>query len=683
MRHLLALLFVCWPSLLLAQEDGALSVRIELPETGKLELYSHFNVILRNESELPIRTWHRETREGYFQFSFHFEDTITGDSITVRARIHEDPEEWDYIDREIAASEKVLQLAPQEEIPVRISTNGYDYVGWPTPNSGHAFKFQAKFQSEATDLNREKLIWVGKAESKPLTTTFLAPKLQTPSDYIEAGFSEKAIEMMEENPSLIWTKYKPGSFPFETAVGYGELKAVRWLLERGADRNLSDEQYAKLLMSNDNVDIVALLLKRKVNLEVELDYGTPLSHASYEFTQASNEYQSKRWLKICKLLLDAGANYDLFSAINLDDLRRVKEILKVSPELATTDDEDQYSPLRIAASIGRFEICKYLIENFQIDLDDFERGAGFPIIKDALMYPEIVKLLIENGADLKTEITWKGGRSGGFFMRDEAKTALHHAAFGGVPETIELLIDRGLDIMTPTYPVPENEVGHTALHLASWAGAGGNAQAIINHSKFQQIEKVKRQMMLDECVLLGVDHYVYLNNPDRSALVKVLLDAGANPHLKSKDGETALQIAASGVASSFSNGYQKESAKRTVALLLQHGMELDLDSAVMIEDVAQVERILKESPELANSRRSSGYPILHYAIDRKHLQIVKLFIAAGADPKLKNEVPSSALGQTALELAKWYVDIPERHRTARYNQSVEILDFLEQAAKQK
>jgi ankyrin repeat protein len=299
------------------------------------------------------------------------------------------------------------------------------------------------------------------------------------------------------------------------------------------------------------------------------------------------------------------------------------------------------------------------------------------------MYPEIVELLIENGADLKTEITWQGGHSGVFFMHDEAKTALHHAAFGGVPETIELLIDRGLDIMTPTYPVPENEVGHTALHLASWAGAGGNAQAIINHPKFQQIEKAKRQMMLDECILLGVGYHVPASNPDRSALVKILLDAGANPHLKSKDGETALQIAASGVASSFSNGYQKESAKRTVELLLDHGVELDLDSAVMIEDVAQVERILKESPELANSRRSSGYPILHYAIGRQNLQIVKLFIAAGGDQNLKNEDSSSTLGESALELAKRYVDIPERHRTKRYNESVDILEFLEQAAKRK
>jgi len=84
----------------------------------------------------------------------------------------------------------------------------------------------------------------------------------------------------------------------------------------------------------------------------------------------------------------------------------VKAILSQSPRLA---DEHQWrSPLRTATSLGRLEICRYLIERFHVDVNGFDRGAGFPIIKEALDDPKIVRLLIASGADLKTRITVRG-----------------------------------------------------------------------------------------------------------------------------------------------------------------------------------------------------------------------------------------------------------------------------------
>src|SRR5207249_3435227 len=105
-------------------------------------------------------------------------------------------------------------------------------------------------------------------------------------------------------------------------------------------------------------------------------------------------------------------------------------ILVKSPALA--DDFQGESPLRVAASRGHFEICKYLLDNFRVDVNDFKRGNGYPIIKEALAYPKIVRLLIEHGADLKTRITWRGGRTG-IWIRGDGDTTLHYEADTSVP----------------------------------------------------------------------------------------------------------------------------------------------------------------------------------------------------------------------------------------------------------
>jgi hypothetical protein len=51
MRHLLALLCFCWPPLLVAQDDGALSVRIDMGATGQIQYDEPDRVVLTNNSD--------------------------------------------------------------------------------------------------------------------------------------------------------------------------------------------------------------------------------------------------------------------------------------------------------------------------------------------------------------------------------------------------------------------------------------------------------------------------------------------------------------------------------------------------------------------------------------------------------------------------------------------------------
>lgn len=151
----------------------------------------------------------------------------------------------------------------------------------------------------------------------------------------------------------------------------------------------------------DDPAIVRLILEKKPALTQRDSSGeTVPQQAAARLADARDKTQRQRWQQIVKLYEGAG-EADLFTAITLGDLERVKVILAKSPALA--DEFQRASPLRMAASRGHFEICKYLLDNFKVDVNDFERGVGYPVIKEALAHPKVVRLLIERGADLKTE----------------------------------------------------------------------------------------------------------------------------------------------------------------------------------------------------------------------------------------------------------------------------------------
>jgi ankyrin repeat protein len=125
--------------------------------------------------------------------------------------------------------------------------------------------------------------------------------------------------------------------------------------------------------------------------------------------------------------------------------------------------------------MGRDDICKLLLDN-KADPNDFKQGLGFPIIVDAMSHPTIVKMLIAAGADLKTRITWRGGKGGLVIIGDNA-TALHYAGVRGNQESVQLLIDAGIDVNAV------DAWGQTALIVAVRedgmnAGRGPAADAI-------------------------------------------------------------------------------------------------------------------------------------------------------------------------------------------------------------
>lgn len=643
-----------------------LSIRIDTSiqiDIGKIDLHKPFRVVLTNISDQPIWIWNPRTKNGYYQLSFHFVNSRTGETHVARHAQIDGEWFWRWYEEGIERGKETIELAPND---VHVFHKKFGAIqgerrvwsGLPDPNSADRFAVSARFESWIKSPNPARPVWTGRIQSEVVTAKFVASRLKKPQHYLRYGFADKALELLKADPTWIGRRDRSLGTPLRVAAKYGFTEVVEWLLENGADVNASSNHGYTPLHATSDPDVIRLILKKKPDLSVRPggQGQTPLQMAATNLVEARTASQKRKWQAVTKLYLDAGAEYDIMTAIRLDGIDRVKAILKQSPELA--DNFQDQSPLRIAASLGRLEICRYLIEKHRVDVDDFERGVGYPIIKDALAHPEVVRLLIEKGVDLKTRITWQGGRTG-FWIIDDDATALHYAARDGVPETVKLLIDAGVDIFATAHDLADKNGTQTALEVAAIFGKADNAIAILNHPKFDKASDPIRKRLLDKCLLDGTFSSWHREKGAKPRLYEALLQKGADANASS-DGVTAMQMAARQIHPGQRD--ENHEIKKVIAVLAKHGATVDLFSAVAIGDEALIARLLERNPTSANARGPDGYPALHFAVGMNYQNIVKRLLDAGGDVDIRNKSDyQGAEDETALHAAAFW----ERHDIAQ------------------
>ncbi|XP_037405271.1 ankyrin-1-like [Triticum dicoccoides] len=208
------------------------------------------------------------------------------------------------------------------------------------------------------------------------------------------------------------------------------------------------------------------------------------------------------------------------------------------------------SALHLAAMEEKMDVCRYLVEDLRLDINQTNDNGETPLFLSAFFGRTVAaKYLLAHDADPKL-----GGKTG---------SPLHAAAHKEHQGIVNLLLSRGIDVDLPS------PLG-TPLHLAATYGQDGTMKILLEHhadpNKVLNLDDTPLSMAIRpiptapvNCVKLlikaGADvdftdsnggSYVVLAATCGSAgIMNCLLEAGANPNIADEFGITPIEVAAS------------------------------------------------------------------------------------------------------------------------------------------
>lgn len=214
--------------------------------------------------------------------------------------------------------------------------------------------------------------------------------------------------------------------------------------------------------------------------------------------------------------------------------------------LAAVADEEGGRALHLAAGAGRVEVCRYIVEDLRLDVNQLNFKGETPLFYSAFFgKAAAVRYLIDHDADPLAGKIW---------------FPLHGAAAKGSCEIVKLLLSRGIDV--DLY----SERG-TPLHAAALYKQDCTMKILLEHHadpnkvcslNYTPLSWAIRKESL-ECVKLLIQAGADVNFIDLSGLtsvilaldyglpdiMKCLLEAGANPNIPDEFGRIPIEFAAS------------------------------------------------------------------------------------------------------------------------------------------
>jgi ankyrin repeat protein len=253
------------------------------------------------------------------------------------------------------------------------------------------------------------------------------------------------------------------------------LKAVDLLVESGLESNRSRavshfvnigiqssvELLKKAQHLADHVHALRNEMVEAVKIN-NLDKVTELINRDSTLVNASNSNGETAILmaayyranEIKELLINNGAELNIFEASAVGNTPRVNELLKQSPELIGSYSPDGFTPLGLASHFGNEETVQFLLDQgTDINARSKDGNLNNMAIHAAIAgnHEHVARTLIYNGADVnvKCEGKWRLGY-----------TPLHVAGYFGRDSIIKMLLQNNADTTVT------NDQGETPYEIA-------------------------------------------------------------------------------------------------------------------------------------------------------------------------------------------------------------------------
>ena len=369
------------------------------------------------------------------------------------------------------------------------------------------------------------------------------------------------------------------------AVKSSDRPAVRSLIEKRVDVNAAqpDGTTAVAWAANrDDLETADFLIRAGANVNAANEYGvTPLALAC-----------TNRSSRMVERLLKAGANPNarqwtgetpLMICARTGNAETVKLLLSYEANPNAKENEQGHTALMRAVAAKHSEVVRTLIEG-RADVRARSNG-GFTALLFAAQQGDIAsaRLLLAAGADIN-EATPKNG------------TALVVAAASGREDFAIFLLENGAN------PNASDTYGVTALHYAIPRGIAGIDSVSVVFRPYQEVppdmQKLVKSLIAHKAnpnatiakdfppysrspyalqtSLVGVTPFLLAAAAADVGLMRTLLEAGADPQMKARDGATALMMAAGvGRIDERENEQEEANAVEAAKLALMLGNDIN------------------------------------------------------------------------------------------------------------
>jgi ankyrin repeat protein len=411
------------------------------------------------------------------------------------------------------------------------------------------------------------------------------------------------------------------------AVGNGDGAGVRVLLKKGADVNRPEPDGTTALdlaVERDDLETADLLIRAGANVRSANRYGVP---SLYEACTNGSAAMIER-------LLAAGADPNtalpegetaLMTAARAGNVAAVKMLVAHGADVNATEHWKGQTALMWAAAANNAAAAKALIEA-GADIKVRTRSGTFTPYLFAVRGGRLdaARVLLEAGADVNEALP-------------DGTSAMVLAVLNAHYELAAFLLDKGAD------PNADRQ-GWTALHQIVWSrrpNTGFNLPGPVQTGSLNSLDLVKdllrrgadvnarqrkepRDGYRNQLNRLGATPFLLAAKSADVPLMRLLLENGADPRLRTVDGATALMVAAGvGIWAPGENPGTEDEALAAVKLAFEVGGgdvndvdkngETALHGAIYRGGSIPVAKFLIEKGARLDARNSHGWTPLTVA----------------------------------------------------------------------